>query len=99
MGRKGKVANARNTDPSTSHVAASAVEATGTAISQRERCLMAAYDKPGSTAGEIAMVVGLDRHTVSKRLPELRERNLICNGTSRLCQVRDTLMMTWWPLE
>lgn len=99
MGKKGRSANSRNSDPSTSHIAARDVEAVGTATTQRDLCLDAVIAAPGSTAGEVAEATGLDRHTASKRLPELRERKLLHNGASRICQVHGTTMMTWWPYD
>ena len=98
MGTKGEVANSRNTDPNTSHKAARDVEAAGTATTQRDLCLSAVCRCPGSTAGEISAATGIDRHTVSKRLPELRERKCVRNGKSRKCRSHGTQMMTWWPV-
>lgn len=95
------IARARNTDPETSHIAATVIEKTGRAETQREICLEAVRSNPDLTAAEIAVICGLDRYTLSRRLPELRENGLVWNGKPRYCRVRNTLMQTWYaePLD
>lgn len=86
---------ARATDPVTSKEAADRAEAF--AESQSERVLRAVVEKPGLTACEIAERCGLDRHAVSRRLPELRRDGKIESGKERLCTVKHTRQMTWMP--
>ena len=88
---------ARRTDPITSHQAAHHVEASGKANSQRQRCIRDVRQHPGATAGEIASRVNIDRHTASKRLPELVTAGLLRRGSPRRCQCHGTNMTTWWP--
>lgn len=90
---------ARNNDPSTSHQAAEEVEASGIAASQRHRCLLEVWKKPGRTAAEIAEAAGLERHVPSRRLPELRQTGLVTNGEERICAVTGNLSMTWSPTK
>lgn len=88
---------ARRTDPITSHEAAEEVESSGRAASQRHRCFLEVWKKPGCTAAEIAQAANLERHIPSRRLPELRQAGQIRNGQERICNVTGNLSMTWVP--
>lgn len=92
-------ARARRTDPETSHLAAQKIEKTGTAQSNRERCLESIRRRPGQTAAEVARDVALERHEPSRRLPELREVWLVKCGPKRRCDVTGNPSLTWWPVE
>jgi hypothetical protein len=92
------MANARITDPSTSHQAAAAAERRGVAAAHRLLCLASVTREPGLTAAEIAERVGLERHKPSRRLPELRDDGLVANGAARLCSVQGTRSITWLPV-
>ncbi len=89
-------ARSRSTDPSTSRDAAHSIERRGVAHAQREKCLAEVRRRPGQTAAEIALQVGLERHAPSRRLPELREAGLVVNGAARKCGVVGSLSLTWW---
>lgn len=90
------VAVARRSDPSTSHEAAAVVNVTGSADSQRSLCLQFLIARPGGwTAAEIAAELGQDRHTPSRRLPELRATGHVVNGPARLCRVQKSRSLTW----
>jgi CRP-like cAMP-binding protein len=89
----------RTTDPQTSREAAALMDATGTATAHRDACLAEVKRLPGQTAAEIAKALGLERHEPSRRLPELRQRGLVRNGTSRICAVQGHRSMTWWTVE
>lgn len=91
------MARSRRTDPHTSRLAAEEVEASGGAQAQRDVCLAEVMRSPGKTAAEIASATGLERHAPSRRLPELREGDLVTNGRSRICEVTRRLSMTWFP--
>ncbi len=93
------MARSRSTDPHTSRLAAEEVEASGNAQAQRDVCLTEVRNRPGSTAAEIAVATGLERHAPSRRLPELREEDLVTNGRSRICAVTRRLSMTWLPVS
>lgn len=90
-------ARARRTDPATSHEAAQLVEITGKAGSQRRLCYDEVFRNPGSTASEIAAALQIERIIPGKRLPELRDGGVIKTGSERICRVRGTMCMTWWP--
>jgi hypothetical protein len=95
------LARARRTDSDTSHLAADDVEAIGSAQRHRVRCLLAVMMVPGSTAAEIARLTDLERHIPSRRLPELRDRDvpIVRNGEPRVCRVTHRMSLTWWPVE
>jgi len=89
-------AGARATDPQTSHRAAESVEKSGRAQTQRSRILAVLSRLRRSTAGEIASRLdGIDRHTVSKRLPELERRGSVKRMDPRKCTAHGTEMTTW----
>ncbi|MBI1374088.1 MAG: winged helix-turn-helix domain-containing protein [Phycisphaera sp.] len=92
-------AMARKNDPITSHQAADEVEASGRAASQRHRCLLEVWKKPGQTAAEIAVAADLQRHVPSRRLPELRKDGLVTNGPVRQCAVTGNPSLTWLPVS
>lgn len=87
----------RSKDPATSSEAARDIESSGVAHAQRALCLEAVRRKPGQTAAEIAVAVGLERHAPSRRLPELREAGLVTNGAPRTCAVMGRASITWYP--
>ena len=96
-------ARARRTDPSTSHIAAEEVTASGRAKAQRTICLYEVMKHPGQTAAELAEKSGLDRYMLNRRLPELREEkrlkeNRYDKDMRRICAVQGTPCMTWWPV-
>lgn len=88
---------ARNPDPETAHQATEEVESSGRAASQRHRCLLEIWKKPGRTAAEIAEAANLERHVPSRRLPELRQAGLVKNGQERACAVTGNPSKTWLP--
>ena len=91
--------NARRTDPQSSHAAGRKVEANGKASDQRAQCLQAVERFPGHTSQELADKLGFDRYMLARRLPELRQRGLVRNGTApRECTVTGNLAMAWWPV-
>lgn len=81
-------------------------EASGNAAKHRDLVQKLVANHPGSTAVELYMSQRrmsddqfLTRHEISRRLPELRAAGLVRNGDRRKCRVRDTLQMTWLPVE
>jgi CRP-like cAMP-binding protein len=47
------------------------------------------------TAAEIARCLWIDRHEVSRRLPELRAAGLVTNPGKRKCRVLGNVSLTW----
>ncbi len=92
-------ARARNTDPGTSHAAAEKVEREGKAGSQRAAVLKYLRLQPGSTSGESAAALGIDRYTPSRRLPELRDGGFVRTGPPRTCKVQGSTCLTWYPVD
>lgn len=89
---------ARTTDPVTSHLAAEQVTASGVAKAQRELCLAAVKELPGSTSAELAAAIDCERHIPARRLPELRDKGLVKNGAIRVCRITGSQCLTWWPI-
>jgi len=65
--------------------------------SQRHRCLLEVWKRPGRTAAEVAVAAGLKRHVPSRRLPDLRRGRFVRNGPKRPCAVTGNPGMTWFP--
>lgn len=93
------MARTRTTVPITSHEAAREVERRGVAAAQRLLCLAQVTRHPGQTAAEIAAGTGLERHALSRRLPELRDAGLVTNGPIRICAVQHRRSITWIPAQ
>lgn len=87
----------RRHDPPSSKRAAREHVETGRHATQLERVLDDVNGHPGTTAGEISDRIGMERSTVSKRLPELERQRSITRGTERTCRINGRQMMTWWP--
>src|SRR5580693_8173101 len=79
-------ARARSTDPSPSHAAARRVEASGEAAAQRAKALAIVTDHPGHTSRELALLSGMDRYALARRLPELRAENAVHTAKTRECE-------------
>ncbi len=91
-------ASSRRTDPATSVEAAKLIEGTGKAARHRRILLDKVRQVPGQTAGELARFAVLDRHEVSRRLPELRPM-FVESRDPRKCRELGTKAMTWWPAD
>lgn len=96
----------RTADPGSSHIAARRHVGTGRRQANQAiiRALVTQY--PGRTSVELhAMLRGADqdrinRHELSRRLPELEEAGLIhrcARNQMRKCRIKRTHMLTWWP--
>lgn len=90
---------ASRTDPATSFAAATKVEKSGKAQTNRAKCLDAVKALPGATSGEIAKAAGLDRHEAARRLPELRDKlGLVKNEGQRKCIVTGNQSIQWFAV-
>ena len=87
--------SARTTDPTTSHLAAMEVAASGQAKRQKDICLEAVRRHPGRNAKYIGRITELGHVPAQRRLSELKAEGVIRQGDP----VRENgrLMMTWWP--
>lgn len=90
---------ARRGDPTTSHVAAEDMNASGARVSQANRCLQIVTETPGLTAGEIAHIARFERGMAAagKRLYDLEDRKFIRKGDARVCTALGTTQVTWFP--
>ena len=87
-------------DPVTSYIAAEKLAKSGGWTAQQAEVLEALRHCNGGTAGEIgANMPGnpvANRFTVSRRMSELREKELIAEGPKRACRIQNSLCVTWW---
>jgi hypothetical protein len=87
--------NARHTDPISSHIAGYEVEASGKAHNQRLISYQAVKRYPGLTSKELAMVSGIDRYILARRLPELQGVKQGNDRFKRICRVSKRLSVIW----
>ena len=64
-----------------------------------KRILDAIKARPGMTAGEIAEAVGLEKVSVSRRLPEIEKSGAIYRDSARACtcDACSSKQLTWQP--
>lgn len=70
-------AQARTSDPISSHAAADRVERDGVVKSHAQRILAVVHAAPGLTAKQIAFEAGLTHEQVARRLPKMEEIGLL----------------------
>jgi DNA-binding MarR family transcriptional regulator len=87
----------RRRDPETSRIAADRLRASGELTRQQADVFAAVTRWPGSTAVELAKAAELDRHAVSRRLPELQRDGQVRRGPPRICSVNGRPQSTWRP--
>lgn len=90
---------ARNTDANTSHRAAAEITASGKRATQQHVMLRGVQAHPGKTSAELAVICGVDRYVAARRLPELRDAELVSNGESRRCSRTGKAAMTWVAVD
>jgi len=66
---------------------------------QMRAVLSALQQNPGLTSAELAMVMDCDRYQPARRLSSLERRGLVRRGRLKMCQVCQTLCLSWWPTE
>lgn len=88
-------APARNTDPSTSHLAAAHMVNSGALHHQQGRALEAVKSHPGFTSNELSRVTGICRFELARRLPEVAEAGLVIRGAPRRCTISGRQACTW----
>lgn len=90
--------NYRTTDPVTSRLAGDRIIQSGKAEGLMRQLIKYVTSHPGHTAGEIADVFGIERSEANKRLADARRLKELVNGTDRICMVKGSMMMTWYPI-
>ena len=88
---------ARRSDPPTSHEAAHNAHYSGLIGRQCVSVYLSLFNHRGATSAELANHMNVDRALPARRLPELAHSGLIDKGASRLCNVKGTRAITWWP--
>lgn len=86
---------ARSSDPVSSHDAAAEVVESGRHETQCAAVLAAVTRWPGLTSRELAARMGIDRYTVARRLPTLRDRGQVVQRGTRRCSVGRRSAVTW----
>jgi len=88
---------------STSELARANHERSGAAQTHRETVLSLVRNWPNHTAVELWQIErdhgdgNMDRHEVSRRLPEIERMGLIHRGEKRACSSNGNLMVVWLP--
>lgn len=89
---------ARATDSGGSHEAAARVVRSGVHQLQKDRTAAGVARHPGMTSMQLAQALGMDRHAVARRLPELAREGRVFRGAKALCPISDITVCTWWPV-
>jgi hypothetical protein len=90
---------ARNSDPETSHLAASDITSSGVRGHQQRQVIAAVRAFPGCTSFELAMKTKLDRYVVARRLSECVTADEVKKGEPKACPITGKQALTWWPKE
>lgn len=88
---------ARKTDPTSSHLAAAEITASGARAHQQAQTIAAVRTYPGRTSQELAELTQIDRYTLARRLPECVTAGAVRKGEQRACAVTGRLALMWWP--
>jgi len=86
----------RTTNPVTSAMAENEVTDSGARARQAEKVLRLVEQNDGYTSAELAVMGGVDRHMVARRLPDLQHNNLVKKGGRRRCNIGNRQATTWW---
>ena len=92
---RGPVRAARNGEV-TSIEAAERHEGSGKAAAHRSQVFAGVLEWPGRTSRELAAQIGMDRHEVARRLPELERMGWVWKGDPRKCEIGGTTAYIWW---
>lgn len=87
------MANARRTDPITSHLTADINKAERE--SMMRKMVKACGQYPGKTARELARIAGLDRHDGMKRMNDARKRGYVAKSGIAICGDSGNRATTW----
>lgn len=86
---------AHRDDPITSTLAADRHERSGAREGNLRAVQQGVWKWPGRTSRELAKLLGMDRHEVARRLPDLEKAGLVCKGPARVCREGGTMAVTW----
>jgi len=86
----------RKTDPATSALAEDEITSSGARARQVDRVYRLVQQNDGYTSAELAVMGGVDRHMVARRLPDLQHKGLVKKGGQRQCEIRNRQAVTWW---
>lgn len=90
---------ARNTDPVSSHLAATEVTVSGEREAQIMQVAMEVKNYIGYTSRELANITGLDRYMLARRLSDAEKQSLVKKGPQRKCSIADRMAITWYPIN
>ncbi len=82
-------------DPVTSAMAARELEDSGARDCQKRDVYLAVKRFPDRTSAELAVITGMDRYMLARRLPDLRVDGLIENPGKKICLKTGRLAVTW----
>ena len=88
-------AQARTTDPPTSHAAADRSTRSGRRQSQRAIVWRLVLQHPDLTSAELSRIEGIDRYIAARRLPDLMRAGMVEQSGSRQCSVSGHSAVTW----
>lgn len=89
---------ARRSDVSSSKEANEQITASGRRESQLKLALFFVREYPGKTSLELSGIAKADRYSFARRLPQLRDADLVKNGPIRMCEVGKRNAITWYPV-
>lgn len=89
-------AASRHADSLPSYKAADRLKRSGLGGKQRLAVYHALRANQGVTSAELARIMGCDRYTPSRRLPELARVGWVCRGPRRRCSVSHIDSATWF---
>lgn len=72
-------------------------ESTKETIITKEFLLDLVISTPGSTANELALMVGADREKLRKTLYSLLHAKKIVNSGKKICEITNHEAYCWWP--
>ena len=85
----------RRTDPLSSKQAEQEINTIGLRNRQQEVVFQAVKRYPKHTSRELCAITGIDRYTLGRRLPEIKELWDVKKGPMRKCKIGNRLALTW----
>ena len=86
----------RRDGPATSHAAERHMNESGKRKRHQDIIAEFVESHPGHTAAEIGEKTGLGQHECSRRLSEM-DQLIVQRGMQRRCEVKGSMMATWYP--